>query len=291
MILDQAGITELTSIRKTAAPLSEVAQRELRRQGVDYRYSADRTHDRVEWYAHGVIEKRWANGELYEIVEFDNNLLMTAGATALWQGLSTSGLGTPFTTTNAQLAVGDASTAATAADTDMGAVAGTKLNAADPSSASNATPIVISGTFSPTPVAGQVVVCSGFSGAGAAAINNTFEMTATTNGSTITLLNSAGTGAITVTGGLVKPINKYRQQANGTGSAVVTTNSIVYVAVFGTANANHAWNEWGLTTGAAATNKQAAPPPTLFNHAVPGGGLGTKTSASAWTLTTTLSLA
>jgi hypothetical protein len=262
--------------------------------------TSDGSHPAPRWRAHVRVDKRWGDwtheqivgGDAplpYEIVEAEHNLLMTAGATALWNGLSTAGLATPFNTTNCQLAVGDGSTAPAVGNTDLSAALGTKLNAADVTSATNATPIVVAGTYSPTPVVGQVVACSGFSGAGASAINNTFELSAA-SGSSITLLNSAGSGAITVTGGIIQPINKYRQIASASGSAVVTTNQIVYVATFGTSNANFAWNEWGTCTGAAATNKQSVPPPTLLNRATPGGGLGTKTSASTFTLTVTLSL-
>jgi hypothetical protein len=107
-------------------------------------------------------------------------------------------------------------------------------------------------------------------------------------GTTVTLLGSAGNGAFTTSAGsTVKPVNKYRQLVNG--APTVATNTAQFVAVFGTANANHAWNEWSVTTGGAATNKQAAPPPTLLNRAVLA--LGSKTNASAWTFTVTLSLA
>jgi hypothetical protein len=223
----------------------------------------------------------------YEIVDTVGNNVTTNGANQLWTGLSTAGLATPWNTTNTQLAVGDSSAAFAAAQTDLQAVAGTKLNAADVTSCTNATPVVCAGTYSPTPLVGQVVALSGFSGAGAAVLNNTWELSAA-SASSITLLNSASPGAITVTGGLIKPINYYRQIASGAGSAVVSTNQIVYVAVVATANANHAWQEWGMTTGAAATNKLTQPPPFLLNRAVTN--LGTKTSASAWTATLTLSI-
>lgn len=222
----------------------------------------------------------------HTIVKTEGNNVTTAGANQLWTGLSST-VALPWSTTNTQLAVGDSSSAFGAAQTDMQAALGTKLNAADVTSCTNATPIVCAGTYSPTPLVGQVVAISGMSGAGAAAVNNTFELSAASAGS-ITLLNSAGTGAITVTGGIIQPVNKYRQQANAAGSAVVSTNQIVYVATVGTTNANHIWNEWGMTTGAAATNKQAVPPPTLLNRAVVN--LGTKTSASSWTATLTLTL-
>lgn len=254
-------------------------------------------HELVKWHCHFKVELRtgdwsWRDilagvaPEPFDVVEHHGNLLLTAGATSLWSGLVTAGLATPFSATNAQIVVGDSSTAASAGQTDLQAALGTKLNAADPSSATNATPIVINGTFSPVPAVGSVVVCSGFSGAGAAAVNGTFEVSAAT-GSAITLLNSAGTGAITVTGATVQPVNKYAQLVSG--APTVTTNQVVFLATFPTANANFAWAEWGIRTGGAATNKQATPPPTLLNRAV--ASLLTKTSAASAAATMTLSLA
>lgn len=218
--------------------------------------------------------------QAYEVRQDHTNLLTTAGAQALWNGLSTAGLATPFNTTNAQLAVGDGTTAAAVGDTDLGAAAGTSVAV---SGATNAAPIVLT-TAAQSWTVGSVIVCSGIGGNTAA--NGTFELSAV-SGTSATLLNSTGNGAYTA-GGTCSPINKYRQQANGAGSAVVSTNQIVYVATFGTTNADFAWQEWGLTTGAAATNKQAAAPPTLFNHKIVS--LGTKTSSASWTLTATLSL-
>jgi hypothetical protein len=224
----------------------------------------------------------------FEVVETEGNAVTTTGANQLWSGLSTAGLATPWNTTNTQLAVGDSSTAFAAAQTDLQASLATKINAADVSSCTNATPVVCTGTYSPTPVVGEVYAFSGFSGAGGATLNNTWELSAA-SASSITLLNSATPGAITVTGGIIQKVNKYRQLANAAGSAVVSTNQIVYVATVPSANANNfTWNEWGMTTGGAATNKQAAPPPSLLNRAVVN--LGTKTSASSWTATLTLTL-
>jgi hypothetical protein len=221
----------------------------------------------------------------YEIVESEGNLLCTAGATAWWTGLSVGTLSPPFNTTNAQLAVGDSSTATSAAHTDLQAAAGTTQNIA---SSTNATPIQItlSTPLSPVPVAGQVVVITGHTTNTNA--NGTWEIGTVTSSTVFTLLNSVGNG-VGGASGTAAPINKYRQQANGAGSAVITTNSILYVAVVGTANGNftNGWLEWALTTGAAATNKQATPPPTMFNRAIPN--LGVKTSSATWTLSTTLS--
>jgi len=254
-------------------------------------------HDPIAWHCHFKVELRkgdWSYRDIlkglapkpFEVAEHSGNLLLTAGATALFNGLVTAGLATPFNSTNAQIGVGDSTTASTAGMTDLQAALGTKLNAADVTSASNATPIVIAGTFSPIPAVGSVVACSGFTGAGAAAINGTFELSAA-SASSLTLLNSAGIGAITVTSAVVQPINKYRQLVNG--APVVNTNTVQFVSVFATANANYAWQEWMVNTGGAATNKQAVLPPTVLNRAV--YSLLTKTSSASATATMTLSLA
>ena len=61
----------------------------------------------------------------------------------------------------------------------------------------------------------------------------------------------------------------------------LSANQIQFQATFGSSEANFAWNEWAVFNAAAAG--------TMLNRAVPGGGLGTKTTGS-WTLTVTLSL-
>ena len=210
---------------------------------------------------------------------------MTVGATDLLNGLVTAGLGTPWNSTNAGIGVGDSNTAASAGQTDLQAAAGTKLNASDATGATNATPIVITATFSPTPTVGSVVVCSAFSGAGASAINQTFELSAA-SGAGCTLLNSAGSGSITLTGGLIKPINRYLQIVNG--APVVSTNTVQFVSVFGANNANHSWAEFATVLGQAGTNKQSAAPTKQLNRAVASNG--TKAQGSSWTLTETITL-
>lgn len=248
-------------------------------------------YEPVKWRCRYRLDKYWgefdaaraASGLLvpYETIEDEGNLLMTAGATALWNGLVTAGLATPFNATNAQLAVGDGSTAAAAGNTDLSAAAGAAVGGGI-TGATNATPIVLTTASAHGLVAGQVVVVAAVGGNTNA--NGTWEISAVTS-TTITLLNSAGNAAYT-SGGTVAPINKYRQLVNG--APAVSTNTVQFVAVFGTANANFAWAEFGTTTGGAATNKQAVPPPTLLNRAV--SSLGTKTSAASWTLTQTLTL-
>jgi hypothetical protein len=240
------------------------------------------------------LEKFWGEWEVgradpYEAIDLTGersfNVLTTAGANALWNGLTTAGLATPFNATNAQVAVGDSSTAAAAGQTDLQAAAGATMNSGDVTGATNATPIVLTvASWTTTPVVGQTVVVAGVNGNTAA--NGTFEVSAVT-GTTVTLLGSAGNGAFTTSAGsTVKPVGKYRQLING--APAITTNTTQWVAVFGTANANHAWQEWGVSVGGAAVNKQASPPPTLLNRAVIN--LGVKTSASAWTFTVTTSL-
>lgn len=229
----------------------------------------------------------WERGLILpsDYIDGEKNLLTTIGATDLLNGLVTAGLATPWNSTNAGIGVGDSATAASAGQTDLQAVAGTKLNAADVTSASNATPIVVAGTYSPVPTVGSVVVNSAFGGAGAAAINQTFELSAA-SGSSITLLNSAGTGAITVAGGLVKPLSRYLQIVNG--APAVSTNTVQFVAVFGANNANHAWAEFATVLGQASTNKQSAAPTKMLNRAVASNG--TKAQGASWTLTQTITL-
>jgi hypothetical protein len=59
--------------------------------------------------------------------------------------------------------------------------------------------------------------------------------------------------------------------------------SAVFQSTFGTAQANWAWQEWGIFNSATASTGR------MLNRKVES--LGTKTSAAAWTLTLTLSLA
>jgi hypothetical protein len=244
----------------------------------------DKYHDENDEIAR-LLRLGLAAPKPYEIVESEGNLLTTNGGNSLWTGFGTGTLATPFNTTNAQLVVGDNSTAPAAGNTDLSAAVGTTQNL---SSSTNATPIVLTlaTPLSPAPVAGQTVVVSGH-GVNTNA-NQTWEVGTVTSTTVFALLNSVGNGVGTATG-TVAPINKYAMRANGSGSAVITTNSIVYVAVFATANANFAWLEWGLRLGAQITNMQAAPPSTLFNRAIPS--LGTKTNSATWTLTVTLTLA
>jgi hypothetical protein len=271
--------------------------------GILRRLVEDNSHPPVTWRATAIAELRtpnpahpdgiWSPEEIiagiapapFEVVEARNNLLMTQGANDLWTGLSTAGLASPYNTTNAYLGVGDATTAASASQTDLQAAAGASLGGGI-TAATNATPIVLTTSSAHGVLAGQVVVVASVLGNTAA--NGTFEVSAVTS-TTITLLNSAGNGAYT-SGGTVKLINRYFAQANASGSAVITNNQIVYVASFGTTVANFAWNEWGLGKQ-TATNKQAAAPTTLFNRAVPASSLLTKSSAATATLTVTLSLA
>ena len=219
----------------------------------------------------------------HEIVEAHHNLLTTVGAGDIWTGVCTAGLSVPYNSTNAQILVGDGSTSPTAADTDMGAAAGASLGGGI-TGASSATPIVLTTSTAHGLIAGQVVQVAAVGGNTAA--NGTWEVQAVTT-NTITLLNSAWSSGAYTSGGTVKQLNRYAQLVSG--APTLSTNQAQFVGVFGTTHGNHAWSEWGVGTGGAATNRQAAPPPHLLDHAVPAGGLGTKTSASTWTGTFVLS--
>ena len=86
-------------------------------------------HEPVQWRAHWTLEKRdgdWTADQInagiapapYETVEVEGNLLMTAGATILWNLLIGAG-GTVFSNANAYIGVGDSTTAASAGQTDL----------------------------------------------------------------------------------------------------------------------------------------------------------------------------
>lgn len=69
----------------------------------------------------------------------------------------------------------------------------------------------------------------------------------------------------------------YPAHTDGATSGAAT---ITFRAVFDTATANFAWNEWGIFNGSSGGR--------MLNRKV--AALGTKTSASSWTLTVTLTL-
>lgn len=78
---------------------------------------------------------------------------------------------------------------------------------------------------------------------------------------------------------LVASTNKLRK-AMESAYPTRATNVLTFRSLFGTAEANYAWNEWGVFNAAASG--------TLLNRKVES--LGTKTSAQSWQLTVTLTV-
>lgn len=76
--------------------------------------------------------------------------------------------------------------------------------------------------------------------------------------------------------------NRYAQACQ-TSSPSVASQALTAISVFGTANANFAWNEWGIDSGGASGSGAAS---GLLNHR--GVALGTKASASTWAFTVTI---
>jgi len=79
--------------------------------------------DCVTWHGRFVVAKYWADDDLeratpYEVLEGDN-LLLTAGATALWNRLAGLGAVTAFDATNGRMCVGNGTTAAAVGQTDL----------------------------------------------------------------------------------------------------------------------------------------------------------------------------
>lgn len=72
--------------------------------------------------------------------------------------------------------------------------------------------------------------------------------------------------------------NKFRQVVDG--APVVSTNSITFVATFGTSSANYVWAEVGVANASVAG--------AMWSRTVQA--LGTKSSAASWVLNWTLSM-
>lgn len=79
--------------------------------------------DTLNWRGRFVVAKYWADDDLlratpYEVLEGDN-LLLTAGATALWNRLAGLGSVTAFDGTNGRMCVGSGTTSVSAGQTDL----------------------------------------------------------------------------------------------------------------------------------------------------------------------------
>lgn len=76
------------------------------------------------WDGRFHLAKFWADDDLararpYEVIETEPNLLLTAGATALWNRLTNQGAVTAFDATNARLCVGTGTAAVAVGQTDL----------------------------------------------------------------------------------------------------------------------------------------------------------------------------
>lgn len=75
------------------------------------------------------------------------------------------------------------------------------------------------------------------------------------------------------------------------GAPVIATGSspptLTFTAIFGTAVANFAWNEFGTDnyTASGVTTTGLGASVIFFNRGVPAGGMGTKASGQTWTAT------
>jgi hypothetical protein len=92
----------------------------------------DVPHDSARWQVHTLLEKR-RDGETvpYETIESTGNMLVYGGASALWDLLVAGGTVTAFNNANAYIGVGDSSTAAAAAQTDLQAATNKHREAMD----------------------------------------------------------------------------------------------------------------------------------------------------------------
>lgn len=246
------------------------------------------THDPVQWRCKIRVDKHaddidpyiqnlgkrfgehtfFAENKPIESIEVDGNLLMTAGANALWTAL----IGTAGTFTNALAAIG------------VGDNVGPGTLAATNASTS------ITGTstsFTTDLYVGQVINIAGTAYTIASITSATaLTLTAAYSGTTASGLSYTA-NPIAAQTNLFAAVNAARVGMTS-GYPAVTNNQVQFQATFGGSVANFTWNEWGtfnsVGTGSPPTGG------TMLNRAVPSGGLGVKASGSTWTLTVTLSL-
>lgn len=74
-----------------------------------------------------------------------------------------------------------------------------------------------------------------------------------------------------------------------TSTVTVPSNVWTFVAVFGTADGNFAWNEWGIDIGTATVTSGNTVNAVLLNHKT-SIAQGTKASGQTWTATATITL-
>jgi hypothetical protein len=73
-----------------------------------------------------------------------------------------------------------------------------------------------------------------------------------------------------------------------TCTVTIPSNVWTFVAVFGTADGNFAWSEWGIDIGTATVTSANTVNATLLNRKVASNG--TKAAGQTWTATATISL-
>lgn len=74
--------------------------------------------EKANWKPHWIIEKYDKNGKLYEVMDFDGNLLLNEGITEMLNLIGGIG-GTAFSNANAYIGIGESTTAAAATQTGL----------------------------------------------------------------------------------------------------------------------------------------------------------------------------
>ncbi len=102
---------------------------------------------------------------------------------------------------------------------------------------------------------------------------------------------AGSTRADTDLGAAAGSANRWFQPVSSVAQSTIsfTNDTMTFVSTFAGPNANFTWNEWGIDISAATVAAGTTVGTTLLNHAT-SAALGTKTAASAWTLTVTIQL-
>lgn len=208
-------------------------------------------------------------GEPFEIFHNERNALVNAGILVMLKAMR-GDAPTYFSNANACIGVGDSSSSVTSAQTDL---QGTLASGVTITGATNATPIVITAAAHGYNN-GDTVTITGVSGNTSA--NGTWVIANKTT-DTFELVGSIGIGAYT-SGGTVQKGNRFRQHMDSTYPKVgvadgLADNQIQFRATFTSAQANWAWNEWGVFNAFVGGS--------MLNRSI--SAQGTKASPATWT--------
>jgi len=140
--------------------------------------------------------------------------------------------------------------------------------------------------YSVTHVYGNLVTTSGWTRASNLLTNQGGTQALTSTAVRIGAGDGAGTAAAGDTDLSASAGSTHRWFQVVTGAGIVSTNTLAFTSVFGTADGNFAWNEFGIDVGTPTVTSGNTVNALLYNHKT-SIAQGTKASGQTWTATAT----